>query len=293
VDTVTARPAATGTGQAAFERGGALVRPAVALGELVRRRPAGVTAHQWSTALRTRFAYVVYAGAAPAFAADLRAPGGRAAEQTRTDRLTGAVCAAAGLALLRVTGAALGTVAARRRVVEYVLDARAYQAVTARLGQSSGVQPGTDGYTEPVGYRDIQGRLPDGRTGPVNDLGALARAQAIEAYADRRLADPIIRNLHVTWPDGSAEGWAWLRPRAAEYLLERAVVASAGVATGLAPDRLAQDLATAAIGAHLARLDAADLPLVPRDRLAADFDGLRARQRREGCDFRFDHVTFD
>ncbi len=287
-------PSGTGTPGGVFERGGALVRPGVALGDLVRRRPVEVTGHQWSTAQRTRFAYVVHpASGEPTFAVEFQDPAARLADAARTDRLTSAVCAAAGLALLRVCGAVVGTGTGRLRVIEYVLDARAYTAITARLGEPE--RPGERDVAalEPAGFRDIMGRLPDGRTGYVNDLGAVARAAAIEAYANRRLPDPVIRSLHVTWPDGGTQGWAWLRASEDGYLVERAEVSQAEMSCGLPPARLAEDLATAAIGEHLTTLESVPPDLVPRSVLAADLDDLRRRQAEQGCDFRFDHITVE
>jgi hypothetical protein len=254
-------------------RGGAgrAVRADVRLAELLGRRPPGITAHQWSTAIRAHAAFVVQDASAPV-AVMFREPG---QGTSRDDRMTDAVCQAAGVPLLRAESTALTRPAYARRVLDYLLDALAFT-------EASG-----------PGYREVVGRLPDGRTGFVNDLSVLARAAAIDAYASRQLADPTIRGLHVSWVDGPAEGWAWLDMRDGRCVFERARVWQQDFACGVDPAQLAEDLAAAAIGERLKILDTVAPPLRAKADIARDFDALRRRRAEMGREFRYEHLTFD
>lgn len=264
----------TGQVRDTFARGGLLLQPELRLGQVLARRPEGITAHQWSTAMRTRLTFLACDAdtGAPAFGLQLRAPDERAA---REDRMTDAVCAAVGLPLLRAESSALDGAAHARRLAEYVVDARAFT-------EASG-----------LGYRDLIGRLPDGRTGFVNDLSAVARAAAIDAYAGREVADPTIRGLHVSWRDGGDEGWAWLDLREGQCVFERARVWQVDFSCGVDPARLAEDLAAAAIGERLKALSSTPPPVVDRDEVARAYRELRARRDRMREEFRFEHITFD
>lgn len=259
-----------------FERGGRVVRGDLRLGQILRGRPPGITGHQWSCAMRAQLAYVACdAGTgAPALAVQLRGPvpGG-----TRDDRMTDAVCAAVGLPLLRVESTTLAARGYARRLVEYVLDAHAF----------------TEAIGDGPGYRELTGRLPDGRTGFVNDLSVLARAAAVDLYAARQVADPTIRGLHVRWADGVAEGWAWLDMPGGGCVFERVRVWERRFSCGVQPAQLAEDLAAAAIGEWLKRLDTEAPPLCSRTDLAWEFRHLRLRRDEMRDEFRYDHVTFD
>ncbi|MEV2239715.1 hypothetical protein [Micromonospora sp. NPDC049891] len=249
------------------------------LGEIVRRRPPGLTASQWNTASRTLLDHVVCAARTgrPEFAVEFRSPSTDATTR-RAERTTEAVAAAIGLPLLRVVSATLRTVGLGPRIVTYVVDARRYAAGAA----------GSD--VAAVGFRDIVGRLPDGREGAVNDLGALARAEAVEAYVARRLTDPILRGLHVRWTRGPAEGWSWAEVRPGEVLVERVSVHAYGLSCGVEPARFAEDLAVLAIGERLRTIES-DVPaLLPRGNLLADIRRLRDRRDELIGDFAYDHL---
>lgn len=256
-----------------FTRANRLVRPDVRLGRLLRGRPPGITANQWSTASRTQLAYVVCDPVtyAPALVAQLRAP---VPGSCRDDRMTDAVCAAVGLPLLRIESSIMSVPRLAQSVMEYVLDALAFTEATG------------------PGFRDLQGRLPDGRKGFVNDLGILARAAAIDAYASRQLADPTIRGLHVSWMDGGAEGWAWLDVRDGQCIFERTRIWQPRFACGVDPARLAEDLATMAIGERLKALESTPPSLRRKEDIAREFDRLRLRRDDMSDEFRYDHLTF-
>ncbi|MEV4843371.1 hypothetical protein AB0K20_09160 [Micromonospora matsumotoense] len=268
-----------------FVRAGQAVYPARRLGDLVSRRPAGVTGHQWSSALREEFDHVVCAADTgfPLFALTIgpTAPAGSAGQ--RAERMAAAVCAAVGLPVLRIGSPTLRAAGHGRRIVTYVLDARAYAA-----GATS-----DDPDDAPVGYRDIVGRLPDGRTGPVNDLGALSRAAAVEAYVSRRLSDPIVRGLHVRWRDGLAEGWSWVEVRPGRCLVERVTVHEARWHCGVDPARFAEDLAAVAVGDRLAVAEFDESALLDRDELRRQICALRDRRDELATPFAFDHLCGD
>jgi hypothetical protein len=272
-----------------FERGGCVVQPDLKLSQITRRRPPGVTAHQWSSAIRTRFDFVVCDAVsyAPAFVVEFTDPVGRTAEAQRVDRMTNAVCEAIGLEMLRIESSVLRPDTHGRRIVEYVIDARTFQDTATDPAEQ---EPTADG---PLSYRDILGRLPDGRSGFVNDLGAVARATAVDAYASRQLADPIIRGLHLCWKDGPAEGWGWLDVRDGSCIFERIRIWQHRFSCGVDPAKLAEDLAAAAIGERLKLLGTAEPVLHDKEQLGRDLAELRLRRDEMENGFAFEHISFD
>ena len=262
-----------------FARAGSAVRAGLRLGQAVPRKPAGVTGGQWNAAAGAHLDFLVDDGAAP-FAVQIGPPTGSGTPAARVDRLTNAVCDAAGFGVLRIGSTTLRAEAHGRRIVEYVVDARAWAGSTIGGGPD-------------LPYRDILGRLPDGRTGYVNDLGAVARAAAVEAFAERQLADPIIRTLRVRWTAGPAEGWAWLEVEPGAHVFERVRVEERRMSAGVDPVRLAEDLATAAIGERWKMRHSEPLAPVDRAHLATALDGLRARRDDLDGGFAFDHLTFE
>ncbi|MGW0436467.1 hypothetical protein ACWDV4_28445 [Micromonospora sp. NPDC003197] len=261
------------------------------LHEIVQRRPPGVTGHQWNCATRTRFDFVVSAadGGTPIFAVEFDDPAQHTVDAQRSQRMKHAVWAAVDLPVLVVESRTLRPARHGRRIVDYVIDARAYAAAAPEHDDEAG-----EAFSgAPSTYRDIIGRLPDGRSGFVNDLGAIARATAIEAYANRQLADPIIRGLHVSWRGGRAEGWGWLEVRDGEYLFERTRIGHHRFSCGVDPGRLAEDLATLAIGEQLKVLAAAEPPLRDRQQLERELAELRRRRDEMVGDYLFDHISFE
>ncbi|MET8348340.1 MULTISPECIES: DUF2726 domain-containing protein [unclassified Micromonospora] len=274
---------ADGEQDALLTRAGHRVYPARRLSELVQGRPPGVTGSQWSSASRAGFDLVVCAAdtGRPVVAVEIGpVPAAGSAEQ-RAERLKDAVSAAVGLPVLRIGSPTLRAAEHGRRLVEYVIDARDYAA------------GGAGDELNPVGFRDILGRLPDGRTGPVNDLGALTRAAAVEAYVARRLADPIVRGLHVSWADGPAQGWSWVQVRPDACLVERVSVTEQRFSCGVDAARLAEDLATVAVGERLRAAGPVDPDLLPRVELTAEIVALSRRRHELVGGFAFDHLCVD
>ncbi|MBX7266635.1 hypothetical protein KIF24_11690 [Micromonospora sp. Llam7] len=265
-----------GVGRAVLHRSGRRVHGGLRLGELIRRRPPGLTGSQWNTAGRTVIDQVICAvdDGRPEFGVEFRPPSPDAAAR-RTERITEAVTAAVGLSLLRIASATLHTAEHGPRIAEYLIDARGYAA-------------GSD--VPAVGFRDIVGRLPDGRTGAVNDLGALARAEAVEAYVARRLVDPILRGLHVHWAQGPVEGWSWVEVRPGGFLVERVTLQPYRISCGVDPARLAEDLAVLAVGDRLRTLESEAPALMSREDLLHDFRRLRDRRGELVNGFAYEHL---
>ncbi|MEE6263979.1 PDDEXK family nuclease [Plantactinospora sonchi] len=279
-----------GTDGAVIERAGRVARPHQRLGHLVPRRPEGITANQWNSASRGVFDFVVSdpGGRVAPFAVEFVDPDTRTAQSQRGERMKLAVCEAVGLELVRIESPTLRPGPRARRIVEYLIDACAFHAVTGDPADPDDLAPAA-----PLNYRDIVGRLPDGRSGHVNDLGAVAKTAAVDAYVNRELVDPILRSLHLDWKDGPAEGWAWLHVRPGEYLFERVRIWQHRFSSGIEPGRLAEDLATMTVGERLRLRELVALPLRARDRLAAELDVLRRRRDELTNPYAFDHVSFE
>ncbi|MFD6564005.1 hypothetical protein [Micromonospora profundi] len=278
---------ADGGRDALFTRAGHRVYADRRLSDLVQGRPPGVTGSQWSSASRAAFDLVVCAADSgrPVVAVEIGpVPLPGSAEQ-RAERLKDAVSAAVGLPVLRIGSPTLRAADNGRRLVEYVIDARVY-ASAAGMG-------GAEDDPAPVGFRDILGRLPDGRTGPVNDLGALSRAAAVDAYVAGRLADPIVRALHVRWADGPAQGWSWVQVRPDVCLVERVSVTEQRFSCGVDAARLAEDLAAVAVGVRLRGLEPDDPALLARADLTAEIVALSRRRHELVGGFAFDHLCVD
>ncbi|HEX5598883.1 MAG TPA: DUF2726 domain-containing protein [Micromonosporaceae bacterium] len=269
-----------------FARGGWIVQPDRRLGQLLNGRPPGITGNQWNSAIRTRFDFVVCDpdSGLPAFAVEFTAVGSTT-EAERNERMLRAVCSATGLNLLRIESPALQPDAYGRWLVEYLVDAYSFMTTVSGVGLTEL----TEGAPS---FRDIVGRLPDGRQGFVNDLGAVARVAAMDAYVNRLLTDPLVRGLHVRWQDGPAEGWAWAEVRDGRYLFERTRVWQYGFFCGVELGQLAEDLAVAGIGDRLKTLAVAEPVLRDGADLGRELDQLRLRRDELLDDFAYDHVFF-
>ncbi|MDG4826060.1 hypothetical protein O7635_29785 [Asanoa sp. WMMD1127] len=255
-------------------RGGRRVHTGRRLGQVIGRKPTGVTAGQWNTASAVVVDHLVTDAATdqPDFALFITDD----TANQRAARMTAAVCDAVGLPFLRVTSPTLTAADHGAQILHYILDARAF-----------GADDGTGG------YRDIVGRLPDGRTGYVNDLSSVARAAAVDAYAARQLFDPIIRGIRVRWTGGPAEGWAWLQLREGGYVFERVRLAEHRTTCGVPADRLAEDLAGAAIGQRLKLRHSAAPDLVDLAHIEARLRDLSAHRAELVDGFPYEHLLAD
>jgi hypothetical protein len=250
-------------------RGGRRVHTGRRLGQVIGRKPAGITAGQWNTASTVVLDYLITD--ADTDHTEFAVLFTDTAANPRVERMTTAVCDAVGLPLLRITSGTLTAADHGTQILHYILDARAF---------------GGD-------YRDIVGRLPDGRTGYVNDLSSVARATAVDAYAARQLFDPIIRGIRVRWTGGPAEGWAWLQLREGGYVFERVLLAEHRTTCGVPADRLAEDLAGAAIGQRLKLRHSAEPDLVDLAHIEARLRELSARRTELADGFPYEHLLAD
>ncbi|GIF47763.1 hypothetical protein DFJ67_6653 [Asanoa ferruginea] len=252
-------------------RAGRRVHTGRRLGQVIGRKPTGVTAGQWNTAGSVVLDYLVTDAATdrPEFA--LLFTDDTAGGAARVTRMTTAVCDAVGLPLIRIGSPTLTAAHHGDQIMGYVLDAREFG----------------------VDYRDIVGRLPDGRTGYVNDLSSVARAAAVDAYSAREVFDPIIRGIRVRWAGGPAEGWAWLQLREGGYVFERVRLAEHRTTCGVPADRLAEDLAGAAIGQRLKVRDSAEPDLVDHATIEAGLRDLSARRAELLDGFPYEHLLAD
>jgi hypothetical protein len=259
-------------------RAGLRVHTGRRLGQVIGRKPTGVTAGQWNTAGTVVLDYLVTDAATdrPEFAL-LFTDDTAGSASARTARMTTAVCDAVGLPLIRIGSPTLTAAHHGTQIMGYVLDARTF----------------ADGSADGLGYRDIVGRLPDGRTGYVNDLSSVARAAAVDAYTAREVFDPIIRGIRVRWAGGPAEGWAWLQLREGGYVFERVRLAEHRTTCGVPADRLAEDLAGAAIGQRLKVRDSAEPDLVDHAHIEAGLRDLSARRAELLDGFPYEHLLAD
>jgi Protein of unknown function (DUF2726) len=262
----------------------------VKLSDVINQRPAGITGAQWSYATRAHFDFVVCDGETmiPEFAVELDDASHRSAEAHRRDRMKDAVCAAAGLELLRIEPPALAPTARGRRVVEYLIDARAMSQAFERA-QAEGSVP----VDEPFDYRSFLDLRPDGRVDFINDLAMPARAKAMAAHRARRVGGQRIEGAHFYWRSGIAEGWAWLRIKEDLFLFERTVVRSYQFDCGLGAGELAEDLSTAAIGDQIDAMARGDAVLLRVDYLQRRLDEIRRRSSQLEDTFCLDELTFE
>jgi len=262
----------------------------VKLSDVINQRPAGITGPQWSYATRAHFDFVVCDGETmiPEFAVELDDSSHRSAEAHRRDRMKDAICAAAGFELLRIEPPALAPAARGRRVVEYLIDARAMSQAFDRA-QAEGSVPAD----EPFDYRSFLDLRPDGRVDFVNDLAMPARAKAMAAHRAGRVAGEYLEGAHFYWRNGVAEGWAWLRVKDDLFLFERTVVRSYQFDCGLGAGELAEDLSTAAIGDRMDAMARGEAVLVRADHLQRRLEEIRRRSSELEDTFCLDELIFE
>jgi len=262
----------------------------VKLSDVINQRPAGITGPQWAYATRAHFDFVVCDNETliPEFAIELDDSSHRSAEAHRRDRMKDAVCAAAGFELLRIEPPALAPAARGRRIVEYLIDARAMSQAFDEA-QAEGSVPAD----EPFDYRNFLDLRPDGRVDFINYLAMPARAKAMAAHRAGRVAGHSIKGACFYWRSGVAEGWAWLRVKDDLFLFERTVMRSYQFRCGLGAGELAEDLSTAAIGDQMDAMARGDAVLVRADHLQHRFDEIRRRSSELEDTFCLDQLSIE
>ncbi|NLU77732.1 DUF2726 domain-containing protein [Micromonospora sp. HNM0581] len=277
--------------QALFERRGRAVWPNQKLSQIIGKRPSGISDQEWSYATRAQLDFIVcdLATRMPDFAVELDDPTHRTPDARRRDGMKDAICRAAGLELLRIESTALRQGAHGRKIIEYLIDARDFMnEVSAQ--QEVGALP----LDEPFDYRSIFGRLPNGRGGFVNDLGATARVEAEEMWKGGLIHSPVIKGICFQRQDGWVEGWAWIRVRGDFFCFEQVQLRQYQFYCGIGSRELAEDLAAAAIGKHLHELKV-DAPVLVRWRQICEaFDAAKTDPGRlsEAEAALFSHISF-
>ena len=263
-----------------FARAGSAVRAGLRLGQAVPRKPAGVTGGQWNAAAGAHLDFLVDDGAAP-FAVQIGPPTGSGTPAARVDRLTNAVCDAAGFgaAAHRVDDAAgRGARPADRRV-------RRGRPRLGRLDHRRRPRPAVPRHPRPapgrphrLRQRPRRGRAGGGRRG----VRRTAARRPDHPHAARAVDRRPRRGLGLA---GGRAGRARLRAgtgRGAPHVRRhRPGPPRRGPRHG--GDRRAVE------DAPLRRR----WRLVDRAHLAAALDGLRARRDDLDGGFAFDHLTFE
>lgn len=200
-----------------------------------------------------------------------------------------ALCEAAGFELLRIESSALSVSlrTGNQRLIEYLIDAwglgRAFYE-----HQEKGIIPADEMYD----YRDTLALNPNsGKVEFVHDLARPSVDLAFKLHDEGAIRGYFIERFNFSWKNGWAEGWAWLQYNDDLYFFETYRVRSYQLYCGIASGDLAEDLAVAAIGDRLKRLNPHML-LHNRATLERKFDNLRARQDEIEDQFMFDHVHF-
>jgi hypothetical protein len=262
----------------------------VKLSDVINRWPAGITGPQWAYATRAHLDFLVcdIETLVPEFAVELDDSSHRSAEAQRRDRMKDAVCAADGLELLRIEPPALAPAARGRRIVEYLIDARAMSQAFDKAQAEGSVPP-----DEPFDYRRFLDLRPDGRIDFINDLAMPARAKAMAWHRAGRVAGDRIEDAHFYWRSEVAEGWAWLRVKDDLFLFERTAMGSYQFDCGLGAGELAEDLSTAAIGDQMDAMARGDAVLVRADHLQRRFDEVRRRSGELEDAFCLDQLSIE
>lgn len=254
-------------------RHGYRVDAQVKLSRPIARRPPGITLKQWDYATRAELDFLVSdeETTLPEFAVELDDASHRRADAHRRDQIKDAVCDAAGLELLRVEATAFTPTVRGRLLVDYLIEARAYQHAFA-AAQEAGYVP----FDEPGDYRSIMDLAPGGGIDFVNDLAMPARVAADTAYVAGRIASPMIQSASIYFRDGWVKAIAWLYVGDERYLFQQARLRTYRLVCGIGPGALAEDLAVAAIGDDLGQL-ADDAPVLHRAAdLTRHLDRVRA-----------------
>jgi len=260
----------------------------VKLSQLIEQRPPGLPAKVWDYATRASLDYVVCKAddAFPVFAVELDDASHRHRDAQRRDAMKNLICDTIGLELLRVDSHAFEPGPRGRRLVEYLIDARAYQLAFDEAQARGDVPPDAMGdYRLVVDFNSPGLNL-------INALGHPASLRALRLFQAGRLSEGIISSLGFSWRDGWAEAWAWLRYQPDRYLFERVKVRSYRFYCGIGPQELAQDLARAAIGDALDAAARGEPVLAPPEKLQETLARTLARRDELESTRKLDRTSF-
>lgn len=262
----------------------------VKLSQVIRERPPGVTDKQWwQYGTRATFDFVVADAATtrPEFAVEFDDSSHWRPEVQERDRIKDLICDQAGFELLRIESHHLPVGLLGRRLVEYLIEARAYCLNIGEL-QAEGYLPADELFD----YGGVVGGIADGYLNLPNDLASSAHRAVRKAYEQGRVLDIAISTQSFNWRSGWCEGWAWVRARDDLFLFASTQVRSYPTFyCGIPPFELAQDLSTAAIEEQLAAYGRNEPVLVRASDIGERFAGVRARRDELLDTSLVDHIT--
>jgi hypothetical protein len=184
------------------------------------------------------------------------------------------ICEKDGLELLRIESQHLAPGPRGRRLLEYLIDARAYCQNIYDL-QQEGSLP----WDELFDYGGVVGGISDGYLDYVNDLAGPARNAVRNAYRLGRLAEDLVHPLWFDWRDGWSEDWAWVKVRDDLFLFATTRLRSYPMFfCGISPGELAADLSAVAVGEQLAALGRGEPVLMKASDIGEKFAQVRARR---------------
>jgi len=258
----------------------------------IRDLPPGLTNEQWNYATRATFDFVVCDAETliPEFAVELDDRTHERPDVQRRDHMKDAVCESAEFELLRIEAQHLAPGPRGRRLLEYLIDARAHCLNINEL-QQQGYLPDDEIFDyQTAGAPTVE----EGFLAFVNDLAGPARRSAWIANERGQLDDGWIQTLSLDWRSGWSEGWAWVRARGDMLLFASTRVRSYPMFfCGITPGDLAQDLSVATIGDQLAAFDRDEPVLVKAADIGEKFAQLRARRDELVYSDFLDHTTWD
>lgn len=249
----------------------------VKLSQVIPKRPPGVTDKQWwQYGTRATFDFVVADATTtqPEFAVEFDDASHRRSEVQERDHIKDLICDQAGFELLRIESQHLPVGLLGRRLVEYLIEARAYCLNINEL-QAEGYLPADELFD----YGGVVGGIMDGYLDLPNNLAGSAYRAVRMAYEQGRLLDIAIHTQSFEWRSGWCEGWAWVRTQDDLLLFASAQVRSYPTFyCGIPPFQLAQDLSAAAIEEQLAAYDRNEPVLVKAVDIGDKFAQVRARR---------------
>ena len=129
---------------------------------------------------------------------------------------------------------ALDTFTQGRRLVDYLIEARAFMADFWAAQEAGDVPP-----DEPCDFRSTIDWDEQGRLRFVNDLSNRARLAAFEAAKAGHLVTGVINAVHWSWASGNDEAWAWLHVADDRVLFQRTTLRSFDFGCGFGGGELA------------------------------------------------------
>jgi Protein of unknown function (DUF2726) len=249
----------------------------VKLSAVIYERPPGLTARQWDYATRATFDFVVSNAETliPDFAVELDDNTHRRPDVGRRDQMKDDICEKAEFELLRIEAQHLRPGPRGRRLLEYLIDARAHSQNIYQL-QQQGYLPQDEFFDYPLTGVSVE----DGYVDFANNLAGPAVRAVWEAHEGGILEDGLIQTQAFDWRCGWSEGWAWVRARGDLLLFATARVRSFPIFfAGITPDELTTHLSADAIREQLGAFKRNEAVLVKASDIGSRWAHVRARRQ--------------